>query len=177
MLVEKPQLVQGREVLEIGSGTGLCGIVAAKLGASKVSSHLITLLTIAGVFRNSRRNGAAHPFPSCGRHRRTIERSLGSRSEQGLMETAQGTFDTVVMTLLQPGITATVDISSGPHRWSSQTVRKQCSSTSGSAPPPTPPQTRRTDMRCLLLLQQVSHLRSAPCPLAVTGIFTSRSRS
>ena len=177
MLVEKPQLVQGREVLEIGSGTGLCGIVAAKLGASKVSSHLITLLTIAGVFRSSRRNRAAHPFPSCGRHWRTIKRSLGSRSEQGLTETAHGTFDAVVMTLLQPGITSVVDILSGPHRWSSQTVRKQCSSTLGSAPPLMPLQTRRIDMRCPLPVQQVSHLRSASCPLAVIGIFTSRSRS
>ena len=35
-LVEKPALVQGKRVLEIGAGTGLCGIVAAKLGAAQV---------------------------------------------------------------------------------------------------------------------------------------------
>ena len=46
MLVERPQLVQGREVLEIGAGTGLCGIVAAKLGASKVFSCLVAPLSM-----------------------------------------------------------------------------------------------------------------------------------
>ena len=35
-LVEKPALVQGKRVLDIGAGTGLCGIVAAKLGAAQV---------------------------------------------------------------------------------------------------------------------------------------------
>ncbi len=34
--MEHPKLVKGQAVLEIGSGTGLCGIVAAKLGASQV---------------------------------------------------------------------------------------------------------------------------------------------
>ncbi|KAK9917252.1 hypothetical protein WJX75_002356 [Coccomyxa subellipsoidea] len=36
-LVEKPALVQGKRVLDIGAGTGLCGIVAAKLGAAQVT--------------------------------------------------------------------------------------------------------------------------------------------
>lgn len=45
MLVERPELVRGREVLEIGAGTGVCGIVAAKLGASKVCTHLISFLS------------------------------------------------------------------------------------------------------------------------------------
>ena len=36
MLAERPELVRGLEVLEMGSGTGLCGIMAAKLGAAKV---------------------------------------------------------------------------------------------------------------------------------------------
>jgi len=35
-LVSNPQLVQGRQVLELGAGTGLAGIVAHHLGASKV---------------------------------------------------------------------------------------------------------------------------------------------
>ncbi|KAK9841587.1 hypothetical protein WJX74_008328 [Apatococcus lobatus] len=35
-LVEKPELVRGKHVLEIGSGCGLCGILAAKLGAAEV---------------------------------------------------------------------------------------------------------------------------------------------
>ncbi|BDA50707.1 probable protein N-terminal and lysine N-methyltransferase EFM7 at N-terminal half [Coccomyxa sp. Obi] len=37
MLVQKPALVQKKTVLEIGAGTGLCGIVAAKLGAAQVT--------------------------------------------------------------------------------------------------------------------------------------------
>ena len=48
MLVQKPALVQNRTVLEIGAGTGLCGIVAAKLGAAQVaplSDALHKLLT------------------------------------------------------------------------------------------------------------------------------------
>lgn len=34
--MEHPSIVAGKSVLEIGSGCGLCGIVAAKLGASRV---------------------------------------------------------------------------------------------------------------------------------------------
>ena len=37
-LILKPSLVAGQDVLELGSGCGLCGILAAKLGASGVSS-------------------------------------------------------------------------------------------------------------------------------------------
>ncbi len=36
-LVEMPELVRGKQVLEIGSGCGLCGILAAKLGAREVT--------------------------------------------------------------------------------------------------------------------------------------------
>ena len=42
MLAERPELVRGLEVLEMGSGTGLCGIVAAKLGAAKVGSRRLS---------------------------------------------------------------------------------------------------------------------------------------
>ena len=41
MLAERPELVHSLEVLEMGSGTGLCGIVAAKLGAAKVGRHCL----------------------------------------------------------------------------------------------------------------------------------------
>lgn len=37
-LLEHPAVAAGKKVLEIGSGCGLCGIVAAKLGAKQVSS-------------------------------------------------------------------------------------------------------------------------------------------
>ncbi len=36
-LAEHVELVVGRRVLELGSGTGVCGILAAKLGAAQVS--------------------------------------------------------------------------------------------------------------------------------------------
>ena len=35
-LLSHPEIVAGQTVLEIGSGTGLCGIVAAKVGAAQV---------------------------------------------------------------------------------------------------------------------------------------------
>jgi predicted nicotinamide N-methyase len=35
-LAEHADLVAGRRVLELGSGTGVCGILAAKLGAAQV---------------------------------------------------------------------------------------------------------------------------------------------
>ncbi len=34
-LVNDPSIVKGRSVLEIGAGTGLCGLVAARLGAAQ----------------------------------------------------------------------------------------------------------------------------------------------
>ena len=41
-LAESRELVEGKEVLELGSGCGLCAILAAKLGAKQASSsHMI----------------------------------------------------------------------------------------------------------------------------------------
>ena len=37
-LAEHPELVVARRVLELGSGTGLCGILASKLGAAQARS-------------------------------------------------------------------------------------------------------------------------------------------
>ena len=35
-LIERPDLVAGKSVLDLGTGSGLCGIVAGKLGAASV---------------------------------------------------------------------------------------------------------------------------------------------
>ena len=61
MLVERPRLVHGREVLEIGAGTGLCGIVAAKLGASKVFSPFLTTLSAGYTISSSSRGWGTSP--------------------------------------------------------------------------------------------------------------------
>lgn len=37
-LIAQPSMVAGKRVLEIGSGTGLCGVFAAKLGAAEVGA-------------------------------------------------------------------------------------------------------------------------------------------
>jgi len=36
LMLARPEIVRGRDVLELGSGCGMCGMLAAKLGAKKV---------------------------------------------------------------------------------------------------------------------------------------------
>lgn len=45
-LVGTPSSVQGLDVLEIGAGTGICGIVAAKLGARRVVSGCVSRVCV-----------------------------------------------------------------------------------------------------------------------------------
>jgi predicted nicotinamide N-methyase len=74
-LAEHPDEVAGRRVLDLGSGSGLCAIVAAHAGASSVRAVDIDPLSEAAVALNARVNGAhvgfsrddplSGPPPSC----------------------------------------------------------------------------------------------------------------
>lgn len=42
-LIAHPSFARGHDVLEIGAGCGVCGILAAKLGANRVSEAVVSL--------------------------------------------------------------------------------------------------------------------------------------
>ena len=56
-LVANPSLVEGRKVIELGCGTGLCGMVAARLGASTVLLTDGVDPVLERAARNVERNG------------------------------------------------------------------------------------------------------------------------
>jgi predicted nicotinamide N-methyase len=56
-LLDHPDVVEGRSVLDIGTGSGLCAIVAASLGATDVRAADIEPLSAAAVAINARANG------------------------------------------------------------------------------------------------------------------------
>ena len=56
-LLEHPEEVRDRRVLDVGAGSGLCGIVALKAGASSVHALDIDPLAEAAVAVNARANG------------------------------------------------------------------------------------------------------------------------
>jgi len=61
--VQHPELVKDKTVLELGSGTGLCGLVVSKLGASKVvmtdyNDEAISIIDI-NIDRNSQRSSCS----------------------------------------------------------------------------------------------------------------------
>jgi predicted nicotinamide N-methyase len=58
-LLERPDSVEGRSVLDLGTGSGLCGIVAARLGASSVAAFDVDPLAAAAAELNAKANGAA----------------------------------------------------------------------------------------------------------------------
>jgi predicted nicotinamide N-methyase len=58
-LTEHPELVDGRSVLDLGTGSGLCGIVAAKLGAASVRAVDIDPLAAAAAQLNARANAVS----------------------------------------------------------------------------------------------------------------------
>ena len=56
-LLDHPELVAGREVLDIGSGSGIVAIAAAKAGASRVVAAEIDPFAAAAISLNARLNG------------------------------------------------------------------------------------------------------------------------
>ena len=56
-LLDHPDMVAGREVLDIGSGSGIVAIAAAMAGASRVVAGDIDLFAAAAITLNARLNG------------------------------------------------------------------------------------------------------------------------
>jgi predicted nicotinamide N-methyase len=57
-LLDNPEVVRGREVLDIGSGSGIVAIAAAKAGASRVVAAEIDHFAAAAIALNAPLNGA-----------------------------------------------------------------------------------------------------------------------
>jgi predicted nicotinamide N-methyase len=56
-LQEHPELVRGRRVFDLASGSGLCAIAAMRVGASTVTAADIDAFSCAAIERNARANG------------------------------------------------------------------------------------------------------------------------
>jgi predicted nicotinamide N-methyase len=56
-LLERPEAVAGRRVLDLGSGSGLCAIVAMRAGASAATAVDIDAFAAAAIEPNARANG------------------------------------------------------------------------------------------------------------------------
>lgn len=56
-VLDHPQVVRGRRVLDIGSGSGLCAIAAARAGASRVEAADIDPCSIEAIAANAALNG------------------------------------------------------------------------------------------------------------------------
>jgi predicted nicotinamide N-methyase len=61
-LVDHPEEVAGRQVLDVGSGSGLCAVVAMRLGAASVHAVDIDPFSQAAVALNARANGVRVGF-------------------------------------------------------------------------------------------------------------------
>jgi predicted nicotinamide N-methyase len=60
-LLDRPGLVAGRSVLDLGSGSGLVAIAAARAGAAGVVASEIDALAVAAIRLNARANGVPVP--------------------------------------------------------------------------------------------------------------------
>jgi predicted nicotinamide N-methyase len=63
-LLDQPDLVRGREVMEIGCGGGVASIAAAKAGAPKVTANDIDPIALAIARQNSAHNRVSLHFDS-----------------------------------------------------------------------------------------------------------------
>jgi predicted nicotinamide N-methyase len=61
-LLDHPAIVTGRQVLDLGSGSGLCAIAAAMAGAAAVTANDIDPLARLAIGRNARLNDVAVEF-------------------------------------------------------------------------------------------------------------------
>lgn len=61
-LVTAPEEVAGRRVLDVATGSGLCGIVASKAGAAAVEAADVDPIAEAAVWLNARANGVRLAF-------------------------------------------------------------------------------------------------------------------
>ena len=61
-LHDHPDVVRGRSVIDVASGSGLCAIAAARLGAAKVEAFDIDPLAEAAADLNARENGVRITF-------------------------------------------------------------------------------------------------------------------
>jgi predicted nicotinamide N-methyase len=60
-VLDRPGLVAGRRVLDLGSGSGLVAIAAAKAGAAAVAASEVDPLAVAAIGLNARTNGVRAP--------------------------------------------------------------------------------------------------------------------
>jgi len=60
-VLDHPGLVAGRTVLDLGSGSGLVAIAAAKAGAATVTASEVDSLAVAAIGLNARANGVPAP--------------------------------------------------------------------------------------------------------------------
>jgi predicted nicotinamide N-methyase len=58
-ILDHPQLIAGRRVLDLGAGSGLAGIAAAKAGATSVLAAEIDALALLAIGLNAEANGVA----------------------------------------------------------------------------------------------------------------------
>ena len=58
-LLDNPEVVRGRRVIDIASGSGVVAIAAARAGAAAVTAYDIDPLAVAAIRINARANGAA----------------------------------------------------------------------------------------------------------------------
>ena len=61
-LIERPEEVAGREVVDLATGSGLCGIVAMRVGAASVKAVDIDPFSAAAVALNARANDVRLSF-------------------------------------------------------------------------------------------------------------------
>eukprot|EP00884_Botryococcus_braunii_P008225 jgi/Botrbrau1/17403/Bobra.0054s0001.2 len=93
-LLNKPEAVRDKVVLEVGSGTGLCGVFAAKLGAAQVTLTDYEPAVLCHLRRTVAANCAALPTQAASQADRDAGRGAEMGQEQGIdVQEEFGEFD------------------------------------------------------------------------------------